>query len=209
MFLLISRQLYWAAHTKHIFDQSWAARDLIISVCRGIKWGSSLIRVGLPWKVLILSYFSTSIPDSQLSEAKKKGGGDLRRHRQWNQWNGNEFKALVNVTLFQTNLKGVKQVWLLLSWFTEMFPQLQRELSGYESSGPPRDKEQTVTKGRHTTDPALVVSSELTLVVLTEENASTIDCLLIAILQHSLYMWEGTGEGIIISLMQSSWAWQR
>lgn len=163
MFLLISKQLYWAAHTKHIFDPPWVARDSIISVFRGIKWGSSGIMVGLSWKVLILSYYSTSIPDSQLSEAKM---GGLRWHRQWNQWNGNEFKSLVNVTLFQTNLKGVKQVWLLLSWFTEMFSQLQRELSGHESSGPPRDKEQTVTKGRYTTDPALVVPSELTLGVL-------------------------------------------
>lgn len=77
MFLLTSKQLYWAAHTTNIFDQSWAARDLVISVCRGIKWGSSGIRVGLPWKVLILSYYSTSIPDSQLSEAKKRGGGEV------------------------------------------------------------------------------------------------------------------------------------
>lgn len=203
----MSKQLYWAAHTKHIFDQSWVARDLIISVFRGIKWGASGITVGLFLESIdfVLLFYKHPLQSTQWG--KKMGG--LRRHRQWNQWNGSEFKSLVNATLFQTNLQGVKQVWLLLSWFTEMFPQLQSELSGYESSGPPRDKEHTVTKGRHTADPALVVPSELTLGVLTEENASTIDCLLIAILQHALSMWEGTGEGIIISLMQSSWAWQR
>lgn len=172
----------------------------------GVPLESRLDFLGKYWFCLTILQASPTVNSAR--QKKKKMGG-LRRHRQWNQWNDSEFKSLVNATLFQTNLQGVKQVWLLLSWFTEMFPQLQRELSGYESSGPPRDQEHTVTKGRHTADPALVVPSELTIGVLTEEKASTIDCLLIAVLQHALSMWEGTGEGIIISLMQSSWAWQR
>lgn len=79
-------------------------------------------------------------------------------------------------------------MWLFLSCLTEMLPQLRWELSGHESSDPLRDKEQTVTKERHTTDLALVDSSELTLSILTEENTSTNDCLLTTILQHTSYV---------------------